>query len=130
MELTDNQKERIIDVFQNAKFQTKDRFIFQTETPEDKKYLESIYLGVFKKKLNPGCGACSLVMLNFLRIKVGLPSLVNDSGKGLYKKRIYICKGCDRLNSLGTNCKECGCLIHIKARFKIFKCPLGKWKNV
>ena len=44
-----------------------------------------------------------------------------------YKKRIDICRSCPSMK--GSVCKECGCLMTIKARMATTKCPLGKWQN-
>ena len=42
-----------------------------------------------------------------------------------YEKRVDICRGCSSFS--GSTCKECGCLIMVKARMATTKCPLGKW---
>jgi len=50
-------------------------------------------------------------------------------------KRLEICGTCDRheiakvplTDVTFIRCKECGCAVNIKARFKSFSCPLGKW---
>lgn len=44
--------------------------------------------------------------------------------------RMAICLGCDRLNTVLQQCKECGCFVRAKTKFKQEKCPLGKWSEV
>jgi len=46
------------------------------------------------------------------------------------QNRLNICLGCDRLNQTLQNCKECGCFVRAKTKFKQEKCPLGKWSEV
>jgi len=41
--------------------------------------------------------------------------------------RLAICKACDHLRLPGWQCKVCGCLMQLKARIPMAKCPLGKW---
>lgn len=43
----------------------------------------------------------------------------------LYKKRLNICKACDKLSE-GT-CLVCGCYVELRAATKIGKCPSKKW---
>ena len=62
------------------------------------------------------------------------PVVSSDSKESL-DKRLEICGTCDRheiakvpLTDVAfIRCKECGCAVNIKARFKSFSCPLGKW---
>ena len=42
-----------------------------------------------------------------------------------YNKRVEACRECESFS--GNVCRECGCLIFIKARMATTKCPLGKW---
>ena len=42
-----------------------------------------------------------------------------------YRKRLEICRTCDRLK--GDRCTACGCWIKAKARGRIFRCPIGQW---
>lgn len=51
-----------------------------------------------------------------------------DSDLTLYTKRIKVCDECEYKNPVGI-CNKCGCVLAIKARFKIFKCPLNKWSE-
>ena len=43
-----------------------------------------------------------------------------------YRQRLEICRTCDRLN--GNRCTACGCFIYVKARGRIFRCPVGRWE--
>lgn len=48
----------------------------------------------------------------------------------MYKERLEICKGCDKLEIYLDKiyrCSECKCVLNIKARMKSQKCPLDKW---
>jgi len=45
----------------------------------------------------------------------------------LVEKRIKTCSECPRLFKPTFTCKECGCFMKIKTKFKQAKCPLGKW---
>ena len=42
-----------------------------------------------------------------------------------YQRRLDICRTCDRLS--GNRCAACGCFINVKARGRIFACPIGCW---
>jgi len=46
------------------------------------------------------------------------------------KKRLDICKACDRYDSLFGRCKECGCFMIIKVKISRTRCPLNKWEEV
>jgi len=50
----------------------------------------------------------------------------NDEGFTLYQKRIKICDTCEYKSQIGI-CTKCGCVLAIKARIPIFKCPIDKW---
>lgn len=47
--------------------------------------------------------------------------------KKISDQRIKICSECPRLFKPTFTCKECGCFMKIKTKFKQAKCPLGKW---
>lgn len=51
--------------------------------------------------------------------------IVEDEVK---QNRLDECGKCDRLFEPTYTCKECGCFMKIKTKFKHAKCPLGKWK--
>lgn len=42
-----------------------------------------------------------------------------------YRQRLDICRTCVRLQ--GNRCTACGCWINVKARGRIFRCPIGRW---
>jgi len=46
--------------------------------------------------------------------------------KEVSSKRFDICKDCDSLRANNT-CKECGCYMIAKTKFKKASCPLDKW---
>jgi hypothetical protein len=48
-----------------------------------------------------------------------------DEGKSL--ERYSICKACPELIKLTKQCKKCGCLMHLKTKLELAKCPIGKW---
>lgn len=43
------------------------------------------------------------------------------------KKRLEICKGCDRFIALTSQCLECGCIMNLKTKLPNAECPLHKW---
>ena len=43
-----------------------------------------------------------------------------------YRQRLEICRTCDRRK--GNRCTACGCWINVKARDRIFRCPIGHWQ--
>lgn len=48
--------------------------------------------------------------------------------KEVYNERMNICKSCDSYLKLSHQCRECGCIMNMKAKFRTSECPLGKWK--
>lgn len=44
------------------------------------------------------------------------------------QERYDICKLCDNLISLTSQCKKCGCFMKMKVKLKEAECPIGKWK--
>ena len=81
------------------------------------------------KKAN--CGSCTLRVLGALRQHIGYPSKRDDVSPSLRQRRLEICEKCDKLTTFAKQkqCSECGCFVEIKARFKMFSCPVGKWPN-
>lgn len=53
-------------------------------------------------------------------------SYVTDAQK---ETRLEICRACDKHTEtpMGPQCKECGCLLNIKAGWASEQCPLKKW---
>jgi hypothetical protein len=45
----------------------------------------------------------------------------------LYTERMNICRSCEHLVKLTTQCKKCGCFMQAKTKLKNAACPLGKW---
>jgi len=43
------------------------------------------------------------------------------------KERKSICAKCPQLNATTNQCKECGCFINAKTKFRQERCPLDKW---
>jgi len=43
------------------------------------------------------------------------------------KRRMSICRECDRLSKVLNRCKECGCFMDAKTKISGTRCPLGKW---
>ncbi len=43
-----------------------------------------------------------------------------------YRQRLEICRTCDRCT--GNRCAACGCWINVKARGRVFRCPIGRWE--
>lgn len=42
-------------------------------------------------------------------------------------RRMEICRGCDKYNSVDNRCLQCGCNMSIKTNLATSSCPLGKW---
>ena len=47
----------------------------------------------------------------------------------VFLERLGHCSGCTSFSKLSKQCKECGCFVHSKAKFKQSSCPLDKWKS-
>lgn len=47
--------------------------------------------------------------------------------RDVYERRLAVCDQCPRRED--RRCSECGCGIDIKAKWKVFDCPLGYWKD-
>ena len=45
----------------------------------------------------------------------------------VYKSRMSICDACPELFKLTNQCKECLCVMTLKASLADAECPLGKW---
>lgn len=45
--------------------------------------------------------------------------------KEVYTERLTICDTCDKRK--GGGCTICGCNLKVKARGRVFQCPLKKW---
>ena len=89
----------------------------------------------------PHCNSCHLKLLNFARELVGYGPVQHED-KSLRDRRLKICRGCEHYKKVTRSCgtlilgaitakknEPCGCYLPIKASFKIFNCPLSKWKD-
>lgn len=80
-----------------------------------------------------GCLACHLKVVNILRHAIDMPPVGGEASESLRSRRLKVCRGtdgegrCEHLAWPGTNCSVCGCFVDIKASFRKFRCPLGKW---
>lgn len=61
-------------------------------------------------------------------------SLVNYAKSGFenatkkkYKKRLSICDVCEFLDRKQSRCNSCGCIVVVKAKWEVEKCPEDKW---
>ena len=50
-----------------------------------------------------------------------------NTAKDKYEERLIICDTCELLNKKKGTCKVCGCVMSVKAKWNIEKCPEGKW---
>lgn len=72
------------------------------------------------------CGDCAK------REKYTLLNAAVDTFKGDFasdavrSERLEICKKCEYL-ALGSNCKLCGCFVHMKARYAGASCDINRW---
>jgi hypothetical protein len=46
------------------------------------------------------------------------------------EERLQICKTCEHLIQLTSQCKKCGCLMNLKTKLPNAYCPVGKWHQV
>lgn len=87
-------------------------------------------LGFFTKLLraqpNTSCSDCAK------REKYTLLNAAADTLRGDFASdavrdsRLAICKDCEYL-AMGSNCKLCGCFVHLKARYAAASCDINKW---
>ena len=45
----------------------------------------------------------------------------------LKKERMDICKKCEHYSMRQERCKQCGCWLVHKVKFKVSECPIKKW---
>jgi hypothetical protein len=48
----------------------------------------------------------------------------------MLEERLAICKECPSYIGATHQCKECGCIMNLKAKLPNAECPLGKWGQV
>jgi hypothetical protein len=49
---------------------------------------------------------------------------LNDEG---VDARLSICNTCNKFIHITKQCKECGCIMPLKAKISNAVCPIGKW---
>ena len=47
-----------------------------------------------------------------------------------YEARLTVCRQCERCDIERMLCRECGCLLVMKARWGSEGCPRGKWDEI
>ncbi|TXG76033.1 hypothetical protein E6Q11_05630 [Candidatus Dojkabacteria bacterium] len=89
---------------------------------KDSKDTNELYEAFLKKKR----AAIAAAQETLTRAKAAMPDspLLPDED---FEKRLAICSTCPHTNFDNTRCTNCGCFLRIKARVKIFHCPIGKW---
>jgi hypothetical protein len=50
--------------------------------------------------------------------------------KDTFDYRMSICKKCPQLIQATKQCKECGCIMLLKAKLENASCPIGKWEAI
>jgi hypothetical protein len=43
------------------------------------------------------------------------------------ESRLNICKSCEHLMSITSQCKKCGCVMPAKVKIQRASCPINKW---
>lgn len=133
-------KERVLKLIESVGYP------YERVSAVDKKELVSIHRELFRKPndfySNLGCDSCVKSMLNDLVIMFNLKNELEPSNKSEYERRMDICRSCSATKGqegnkvlicgkLGKPTKgrypTCSCILNVKAKFKIFKCPRGKW---
>lgn len=56
-----------------------------------------------------------------------ISSGMKKADKGLANSRMSICLSCSKYDKSKDRCKECGCVVPIKAAWLSSSCPDGKW---
>jgi hypothetical protein len=52
---------------------------------------------------------------------------VSKADEEIVAKRLEICKGCEHLIKVTTQCTKCGCFMNLKTKLQAAACPIGKW---
>jgi len=50
-----------------------------------------------------------------------------DASQDKYKERLTICDSCELLDKDNGSCTICGCIMSVKAKWDVEKCPENKW---
>lgn len=58
---------------------------------------------------------------------MNLAHLFAIADAALIEKRLELCNSCDKIKSSINMCVECGCIVNLKVKLNIAKCPLDKW---
>jgi hypothetical protein len=83
-----------------------------------------------------GCGGCGQkrspsLLAQAWSLSKAVAEFVADGLKTVdkeeYRRRLEICEGCDRREN--HRCAECGCFLAVKAKGRVWTCPLGKWNS-
>lgn len=81
---------------------------------------------LLKPAPNTTCGDCAA------KEKYTLLNAAVDTLRGDYAtdevraERMATCKQCEYL-ALGSNCKLCGCFVHLKTRYTTASCDINRW---
>lgn len=66
--------------------------------------------------------------LNKLRVRLQeTTGMIELAEPEVAQKRLDVCLECPSLTKVTKQCKECGCFVVAKTKFKTQKCPIGKW---
>ena len=130
-------KERVLKLIESVGYP------YKRVSAVDKKELVNIHRELFRKSndfySNLGCDSCVKSMLNDLVIKFKLKQELEPATD--YKERLAICLDCSATKgqegpvyTCGKLAKPtkgryptCGCIINVKAKFKMFHCPRKLW---
>lgn len=86
----------------------------------------ALFARLLRARPGTGCADCAK------REKYGLLNAAADTLRGDFAtdavrdSRLAICKSCEYL-AMGSNCKLCGCFVHLKARYAAASCDIHKW---
>ena len=50
-----------------------------------------------------------------------------NTSEDKYKERLTICDNCELLDKKNGSCSVCGCIMSVKAKWDVEKCPKEKW---
>lgn len=116
--------------------------ISRTTPIADINMLDEYYFEITGNKIrDKGCSSCVNAALNVVRGDYGYPTTNREIKRKHSNKRIDTCKKCvySKGSSILLTCgtpiigedvpegRLCGCLVHIKAKFKSEDCPLNFW---
>ena len=123
--------------------------IGRTTSRADIELLDNTYFDITGKKIrDTGCSSCVMSALNIVRGNNGYPTINKEVHKRKSANRVAVCKSCFHVrgegvlltcgtplwqknhltNNMVQGGKLCGCLVHVKAKFKGEDCPLNFWE--